>query len=457
MMLKSGKILEGAIGGEEGLSRSPATPSPVRRARYERERAMEAANIAMTSPEDDVRPKISITSNANGDGHSYTSPRSSVHFQDSRSDRSLLSQHRPGDGLRGSFQNPPMQDEWSSSRRGGSTMSRYRKNVDPEKYDGTESVENYLERFEEVAQWNGWSEVEKAMQLSMHLTGVAKIAVRSLTPEEKRSYSSIHERLMESFDTKGNLLTNQQKFWKRFKSQKESLPEFANELRILANRAFSDIVAGPSGAKALEEMLINRFVTGLSNAELGRYVHMQHPKSLQHAVSLARDYEAFDLMGRGFPRPISQVNMVGIEEDDLVVSCNQQSDLKEVKLSLRSLREEMRRISDSVIGVKTEVHSLNSQIVDCKQTTDQQARDLQALTDPNSGGFPNNSPSTPGGYAQGRATQFNQSSQHNNKFRGGRRGGYGNGRNTFGRGQGSENRYNQNQTHNNNRDDSKGQ
>ena len=58
------------------------------------------------------------------------------------------------------------------------------------------------------------------------------------------------------------------------------MPEFANELRILANRAFSSMI-GQDGAKALEEMLINRFVTGLSNAELGRYTHMQHPRTLQ--------------------------------------------------------------------------------------------------------------------------------------------------------------------------------
>ena len=156
-MLKNGKVLEGATGGEESLSRSPTTPSPVRRPRYEeRERATEVGKIVMASPELDARPKTSLTSNANGDGHSYISPRSSVHFQDKRSERSLLSQHQLGDGYRRSFQNPSEQDEGFSSRR-GSMMSRYRKAVDPEKFDGTESVENYLERFEEVAKWNGWS------------------------------------------------------------------------------------------------------------------------------------------------------------------------------------------------------------------------------------------------------------------------------------------------------------
>ena len=44
----------------------------------------------------------------------------------------------------------------------------------PEKFDGTADWSDYLKHFEAVAQWNTWTPEEKAVQLSMNLTGVAR-------------------------------------------------------------------------------------------------------------------------------------------------------------------------------------------------------------------------------------------------------------------------------------------
>ena len=49
----------------------------------------------------------------------------------------------------------------------------FRLKYKPEKYDGTVDWSDYLKHFEKVVQWNGWSDNEKAAQLSMSLTGVA--------------------------------------------------------------------------------------------------------------------------------------------------------------------------------------------------------------------------------------------------------------------------------------------
>ena len=53
----------------------------------------------------------------------------------------------------------------SSTARQMSFRSKYK----PEKYGGTTDCSDYLKHFERVAQWNGWSDNDKAARLSMSL------------------------------------------------------------------------------------------------------------------------------------------------------------------------------------------------------------------------------------------------------------------------------------------------
>ena len=61
----------------------------------------------------------------------------------------------------------------------------YRQPIDPETYDGKTSVEEYLKRFEQIADWNKWDDEEAAIQLSLKLKGSAKRIVKIL-PENQR-------------------------------------------------------------------------------------------------------------------------------------------------------------------------------------------------------------------------------------------------------------------------------
>ena len=46
----------------------------------------------------------------------------------------------------------------------------------PEKYDGCSDWSDYLRHFQKVADWNEWNDREKAAQLSMNLSGLARQA-----------------------------------------------------------------------------------------------------------------------------------------------------------------------------------------------------------------------------------------------------------------------------------------
>ena len=68
----------------------------------------------------------------------------------------------------GSFQTAP-----EESLLQGSFQSGRFKTYKPEKYDGTSDWTDYLKHFEIYSTWIGWSELDKAAQLSMSMTGVA--------------------------------------------------------------------------------------------------------------------------------------------------------------------------------------------------------------------------------------------------------------------------------------------
>ena len=63
----------------------------------------------------------------------------------------------------------------------------------PEKFDGSSDWADYIKHFEMVSLWNGWREDEKAVQLSVSLTGTSRQAwADSFTdPQASLSYDSL--------------------------------------------------------------------------------------------------------------------------------------------------------------------------------------------------------------------------------------------------------------------------
>jgi len=80
-----------------------------------------------------------------------------------------------------------------------SFSGQYRKSIEPETYDGTKLIEDYIDNFERVAEWNRWDLEEMSMQLVMYLRGSAQLAVNSLPESYKKYYVRIVSCLHTSF------------------------------------------------------------------------------------------------------------------------------------------------------------------------------------------------------------------------------------------------------------------
>ena len=314
-----------------------------------------------------------------------------------------------------------------------------RHQIHPETYEGRSPVDQYLERFEEIADWNRWDDEERAMQLTMNLRGSAKAAVSTLSRDERRSYYSVWHVLKDSFGEKNDVLVFQEQFWQRVKGNQESLAEFSNDLKLLASRAFQGMLRRGEN-EAFENMLINRFVAGIGNTELGRYVHLQHPVTLNQAVQIAREFVAFDQIGKTqMSKPRSQINMVGNSENVGAVregNVDQLSSLEVVSNLMRGLigdvKTQIQGLVEQIKEIKTEVKMINVEVKAIKKDVSkiqghvakqsEEIRVLQSKGNANSGAIEELRQTLSRGRAPGNNPPFNAQMQQDVRFNQGNQG-----------------------------------
>ena len=172
-----------------------------------------------------------------------------------------------------------------------------RKQRDPDRYDGREDLEDYIQHFENVAQWNKWNKEEMAIQLTMCLRGAAQRVLYGLPHEERYNYQELIKTLKKRFDPEGPQFAVQEEFWKRGRKKGESIVEYAQDLVRLADKAFAKSM--PEKASG-EPALVHRFIAGIGDSEMGRWVHMHKPQTLDEAVNIAMDYAAYSEVNVGF-------------------------------------------------------------------------------------------------------------------------------------------------------------
>ena len=182
----------------------------------------------------------------------------------------------------------------------------YRKQKEPDKYDG-EKVEwqDFQVHFETVATWNGWTETEKGLQLATCLRGKAQKVLSELKPSQKSDYYTLTSVLAKRFSPPHRENAFRAVFRQRKRQPKESLMDYGCEVSRLAQKAYLEFPY-----KALDQVSREQFVRGLSDVDMKRHVDLQNPSSLEEAISLATQFESFDLgedhdstAGRGETRP----------------------------------------------------------------------------------------------------------------------------------------------------------
>ena len=158
----------------------------------------------------------------------------------------------------------------------------------PEKFDSSSDWSDYLNHFEMVSLWNGWSEEGKAVQLSMSLTSAAR-QVRSNSFCDGRiplTYGFLVSALTQRFKPEGQEKAFKAEFRHIVRRRDENFLEFGHNLRRLAIKAFPRI-----NHVSREELVVDQFLVGLSEVDMRRHIGFSHPANVDQAITLATEFE----------------------------------------------------------------------------------------------------------------------------------------------------------------------
>ena len=132
-----------------------------------------------------------------------------------------------------------------------------------EQQDG-ESFQDWLEQFEAISELGRWDSHCKLVNLTTRLKGTAYSFYRSLALEKRSSYSLLVAELKKRFTPVRLTAIQSQVFHGRQQGPKESVDEYAQELRKLFAKAYSSIARGGPEAESLgQSVLANQFIAGL--------------------------------------------------------------------------------------------------------------------------------------------------------------------------------------------------
>ena len=164
------------------------------------------------------------------------------------------------------------------------------KMLEPETFDGISSAEwaEYIIHFEQIAEWNNWSNTQKAKMLSIKLRGEAQKLLGSLSSDQYNNYETLKTTLSHRFNPQERESAYRCEFRNRRRKKDESPSDFGFALRRLSLKAFPTLPYS-----ALETHVLDQFIAGLGSPELQKFVQFQHPKTLEAAINLAIEYTAF--------------------------------------------------------------------------------------------------------------------------------------------------------------------
>ena len=110
--------------------------------------------------------------------------------------------------------------------------------------------------------------------------GKAHMAYTRLSHETQQHYTTTKEALRECFKPPSNQHLYKVEFESRKKRDKESWADFANELLLLASKAFPSLQD-----EARKELALTRYLDQLSDPQVSFGVKQRHLKMIHEAVS----------------------------------------------------------------------------------------------------------------------------------------------------------------------------
>ena len=162
--------------------------------------------------------------------------------------------------------------------------------INPGKFDGTGRWEDFLCQFRRACRVNRWRDADLCELLCLHLEGTALEFVNGLPVGRVQRFEGLLEALGGRFGTARMATVYKCELKQRKRKRGESLPDLGQDLRRLTRLAYPSTTP-----EQQEEQLIDRFIEALVDRQQRLEVRRGRPRTLEEAIHLAMDAEAWEL------------------------------------------------------------------------------------------------------------------------------------------------------------------
>ena len=211
----------------------------------------------------------------------------------------------------------------------------------PEAYSGETNWEDWAYHFENVATVNAWTAEQKLQWLKVRMTGRAQRAFQLLSETSRGSYEEAMKALQERFEPKSRQSRYEAEFQTRRKKKSEGWADFAEDLKLLADKAFPELQEA-----ARSQLAINSYLQQLVHPQVAFGVKQKRPKTIDEAVSATLEMESYATQ----PGSATTVSVVEGSESPAVIATTQLTEKLSTlveKLTERVERLELNQVSDT--------------------------------------------------------------------------------------------------------------
>lgn len=189
----------------------------------------------------------------------------------------------------------------SSSRHHRSTNNlsplphHHQKAMEIRRYNGKDSIDEYLTQFELASRYNKWNENEKATALLCALDGAARGILADFDDPTSTSYCQVKETLQKRFSTTDLAEVHESALSQLRLSRGQSIRELASEITRLTRKAYSEL-----DVKQRERFAIKWLLNAIGDKDTIFYIKDKVPPTMDKACTLYERYDA--LRGSGSRR-----------------------------------------------------------------------------------------------------------------------------------------------------------
>jgi len=204
----------------------------------------------------------------------------------------------------------------SSSSSGESTPHPgTRRRLKPREYDGTTPFETFIEQFNNCAIYNRWREVDKLAYLKACLTKVAGQLLWDSAPTETDTFQKLNRLMRNRFGGTQQMDKNRMELRLRRRQPGETLGQLHQDIRRLKALAHPTL-----NAEQRDAIAIDHFVDALNDAEFSLKVRERAPASLDNALRVAVQLEAWyrDATRQRSEQKLLRSRVVDVNVDDAV-------------------------------------------------------------------------------------------------------------------------------------------